>query len=179
MNAISWTRVALPVLMACGGPRATLELTSQGQVVPDFLLEDVNLNSPRAGESIGPSGERGRTTAWYFGHANCGYCSAQFGELDALAVSLGDAGLDVGIFGINNAGYEDSNPDITEGRVLPWLQDPNGDVWVRWGAEWRDLYLVNADGEWVETYNLTTFSLADEANREILIARLTELGGEQ
>lgn len=68
------------------------------------------------------------------------------------------------IVGINAAGLEGANPDITYGRVLPWLQDPDDAVWRLYGAAWRDIFLLDADGVVLDERNLTEFSLTDGAN---------------
>ena len=70
----------------------------------------------------------------------------------------------VHIVGINAAGLEGANPDITAGRTLPWLQDPDDNVWRLYGAEWRDIFLLDADGLVLDRRNLTEFSLTDADN---------------
>ena len=39
------------------------------ELVPDFLLEDVNDTSPTFGVMVSPRDERGKISAWYFGSA--------------------------------------------------------------------------------------------------------------
>jgi hypothetical protein len=58
----------LPILLAtaCMEP-AVFEA---GEILPEFLLEDANQASATHGELLGPSGFRGRASAWYFGHAS-------------------------------------------------------------------------------------------------------------
>lgn len=47
-----------------GGPVAGL-----GDVPSSWMLEDLNEGSATYGELRGPEGERGRVSAWYFGHS--------------------------------------------------------------------------------------------------------------
>ena len=58
------------LLFACapnkGGDSAAPSL---GDVLPDWGLTDVNENSPSAGETVRVSDQRGRVSAWYFGHS--------------------------------------------------------------------------------------------------------------
>jgi hypothetical protein len=42
---------------------------SLGDVLPDWGLTDVNENSPTGGERVQVSDQRGRVSAWYFGHS--------------------------------------------------------------------------------------------------------------
>jgi hypothetical protein len=41
----------------------------ESEIVPDFSLTDVNINSEREGESVSPRDYEGEVSAWYFGHA--------------------------------------------------------------------------------------------------------------
>jgi hypothetical protein len=40
-----------------------------GDVMPDFVLLDVNPGSPRSGQAVSPRDYLGQVSAWYFGHA--------------------------------------------------------------------------------------------------------------
>ncbi len=40
-----------------------------GEVLPDFTLDDVNPTSPTSGEPVSVADQRGRVSAWYFGHS--------------------------------------------------------------------------------------------------------------
>ncbi|MFM2160905.1 MAG: AhpC/TSA family [Pseudomonadota bacterium] len=137
-----------------------------GDVAPDFSLLDVNPASASYGEALGPSSFEGRVVLWYFGHANCGYCAAQFGVLDQIADDLAATGVDLPILGVNAAGLEDSNDAFTAGRVLPWLQDvATTDAWGAWGAEWRDAVVLDAQLRVVDKRNLTSFDLTDDGHQ--------------
>jgi len=54
------TGALLALLPACGGGTA---------LMADFLLPDVNQNSPSFGDDISPRQLQGFISAWYFGHA--------------------------------------------------------------------------------------------------------------
>ena len=100
----------------------------------------------------------------------CGYCSAQFGHLDALAPTLPEG---IAIIGINGTDYESSNAQITLGRTLPWLQDTSeADAWIQWGAQWRDVYILDSSGYLVDIYNLTEHDLGEQPNLDELSALL-------
>ena len=90
-------------------------------------------------------------------------------EFDAEDVS-------VSIYGLNEIGREASNPSITEGRDLPWLQDEaSEEVWIHWGAAWRDVYLLDDNNDFIERFSLTEFDLDDPENYDSLKADLLEL----
>ena len=72
------------------------------------------------------------------------------------------------------AGRESGNSSFTSGRDIPWLQDVDADndgdsdVWVEWGAQLRDVMIVDEQNQLVETINLTLYDLADTSNYESL-----------
>jgi hypothetical protein len=85
--------------------------------------------------------------------------------------------LGVSLLAINEAGHEDGLPDVAKTADLPCLQDTaKDDVWGSWGAEWRDVYVLNADNEVTAVYNLTIFSLSDPENYAELEALLIDAG---
>jgi hypothetical protein len=54
---------------------------------------------------------------------------------------------------------------MSNGGDLPLLQDTvSQDVWSDWAAEWRDLFIVDADNHAIGVFNLTTYDLANSAN---------------
>ncbi len=66
------------------------------------------------------------------------------------------------IIHVNQAGYNDGLPDLAAITDLPILQDDViTDVWVNWGAEWRDVYVLGPRNEIVAIYNLSEQSLAN------------------
>lgn len=73
------------------------------------------------------------------------------------------------IYGINAVGEEDGNDLIIEGRDLPWLQDTESQAaWSRWDAEWRDVYVLDAENYPVGIVNLTLDDLSVPENYEAL-----------
>lgn len=74
---------------------------------------------------------------------------------------------------VNLPGLEDYADDMGANGVLPILQDTTkDDVWGAWGATWRDVVVLDPDNERSAVYNLTTYDLAVEANRDALKALL-------
>lgn len=75
----------------------------------------------------------------------------------------------VSILGLNEAGYESANEAMCEGKDLPWLQDtPDVDVWTGWSIEYRDVVVLDAQGEHLFTFNLTERDLNDPVEYEAL-----------
>ena len=79
-------------------------------------------------------------------------------ELDA-------EGYDISILGINHMDKATGNESVTTDRDLPWLQDvAEVDMWSNWSVGYRDVFLVDATGMRVQVFNLSGFSLGEEAN---------------
>ncbi|MFZ5442719.1 MAG: hypothetical protein ACOZQL_22105 [Myxococcota bacterium] len=77
--------------------------------------------------------------------------------------------------GVNGIGYEASNAQMTDGRVLPWLQDvPSVEAWALWRVEYRDVVILDSSGRERARFNLTTHDLAQQANRDALKQKLLE-----
>lgn len=82
---------------------------------------------------------------------------------------------DVAILGINAAGAEDGNEAFVVDLVLPWLQDDaSQDVWSTWGVEYRDVVILDPDGRYFDTYNLTVADLSLPENQDALRSLLQE-----
>jgi hypothetical protein len=65
------------------------------------------------------------------------------------------------ILGVNAAGLESGNADMTAGRDLPWLQDTlEANVWGAWKATWRDVMVLDGENRLFYTYNLTENDLS-------------------
>lgn len=134
------------------------------QPVADFALLDVNPASPSAGAEVSPRDAEGRVSLWFFGHATCAYCGAQFERLDALRqeVAAADPPLDVAFFGVNEAGHESGNDTITEGLSTPWLQDTEAvNAWEAWSVEFRDVVILDDGNVPIAVMNLTYNDLND------------------
>ena len=82
------------------------------------------------------------------------------------------------ILGLNEVGHESGTAAFCEGRDLPWLQDTaDAGVWQEWGVVYRDVVILDADGEAVEVYNLTENDLADPDRYQELLALIEGAGG--
>lgn len=76
---------------------------------------------------------------------------------------------------INEAGYESGLDDLSAMISLPILQDDvTAEVWTRWEADWRDVFVLDADNERALVYNLTVFDLSDPDNYADLKAYLID-----
>ena len=82
--------------------------------------------------------------------------------------------LEIEILGVNDWALETGNEDISQGRDIPWLQDVDGDgngvsdIWEQWGVTFRDVVILDANGEKVEAYNLTVNNLSEPGNYNTL-----------
>ena len=79
--------------------------------------------------------------------------------------------LPISIIGVNRSGgsYASGNPLAAQGRDIPWLQDTvEQDVWSAWEVGFRDVIIVDADGVYYGTYNLTSNNLSNADNFDSL-----------
>lgn len=75
----------------------------------------------------------------------------------------------VRILGINAAGGESDNALMVEGRVLPWLQDRSDvSVWTQWHVTYRDVVILDTQGQEYARFNLTAHDLSKPENAEAL-----------
>lgn len=66
-------------------------------------------------------------------------------------------------------GHESANDTAAEVGDLPLLQDDaDNDVWASWQATYRDVQIVDANGDRAAVYNLTEHDLGDPDNYETL-----------
>lgn len=139
--------------------------------VTDFALVDVNAGSPSFGETVSPRDHQGQVSLWFFGHATCAYCGAQFELLDQLRQEAAAAQppLDVAFVGVNEAGHESANDTITEGLSTPWLQDTEAvNAWGAWGVEFRDVVILDDGNVPIAVLNLTYNDLSAPKNYDEL-----------
>jgi hypothetical protein len=86
-------------------------------------------------------------------------------ELNTEHPSLG-----IQILGVNGIGLEAANPNITDGRNLPWLQDVvTEDVWSSWNVTYRDVFVLDPYNQVYAVYNLTSNNLSADANYDTLL----------
>lgn len=78
--------------------------------------------------------------------------------------------LDIEIMGVNWVGLESANPQATDGKSIPWLQDVDSDgdgmsdAWGDWGAEHLDLVVLDAHNEQLTKTNLIAAGLQEQEN---------------
>lgn len=153
-----------------------------GAPVPDFNLFDTNLSSPRRNTAVSPRDYQQQISAFYFAHADCSYCSEQFGFLNQLQAELRATNTDfnIEIAGVNDASKAAFNAVITSGRTIPWLQDTATDnVWTRWQVGYRDLRVLDSQNQLLAVYNLTEHNLSDPSNRAALTQLLLDAARRQ
>ena len=64
----------------------------------------------------------------------------------------------VQIIAIGKGQYNAYNNDWIEGNSIPIIIDPSPyALWTSWGASQRDLYFLDANGNYVEDFNITTW----------------------
>jgi len=74
---------------------------------------------------------------------------------------------------VNEVGHASANDSITEGRDLPWLQDqPEVSLWTTWGITYRDVVVLDAEGQVDGVLNLTEHDLADAETYDAMRALL-------
>jgi len=79
------------------------------------------------------------------------------------------------ILGVNGIGLESGNAGMTQGRVLPWLQDVQAtDAWTQWAVEYRDVVVLDGQNRPVAVYNLTVHDLGDPTNYATLKSILVD-----
>ena len=75
----------------------------------------------------------------------------------------------VQILGVNQVGHESANDTFCTGRDVPWLQETATDlVWVPWGVQYRDVWVLDTDNRPVGVFNVTSNNLAIQANYDTL-----------
>ena len=75
----------------------------------------------------------------------------------------------VNILAVNEVGHESANSVAAATGDLPLLQDTNADdVWTDWDVTYRDVRVVDADGELRGIYNLTRNDITNSRNYSIL-----------
>ena len=69
---------------------------------------------------------------------------------------------EVQILGVNEAGHENGNDTITDGRDLPWLQETiEQPAWDTWAPTYRDVVIVDRENRPYAVYNLTENNLGE------------------
>ena len=83
--------------------------------------------------------------------------------------------LDIEIFGINMIGTSSGVSIFSSSLNLPTVQDDGAlGIWNDWGAQWRDVYILNEHNELVLVYNLTQYSLSNSTNYNTLLQHFVD-----
>ena len=84
--------------------------------------------------------------------------------------------LEIDILGVNQAGHEVGNDLITDGNDIPWLQDTlEAGWWGTWNPTYRDVIILDGQGELAAVFNLTDKPVTTQANYDELYALFVEL----
>jgi hypothetical protein len=68
---------------------------------------------------------------------------------------------------------------MCEGRDIPWLQDTEeANWWGSWGIIWRDVVILDRDGNKVDVVNLTDHNLEDTEEYAAFKALLLDVAGQ-
>ena len=91
-------------------------------------------------------------------------------DVDTVSTTLA-----IHILGVNQAGQQDGNAGMCQGRTLPWLQDTkSANVWGAWHVTERDVIVLDEENKIVAIYNLTSHNLSDSTNYATLRGILIE-----
>lgn len=84
------------------------------------------------------------------------------------------------LFAVNDAGYESGVPEAyAGGQTLPILQDTTAvDAWSLWAVQYRDLVILDGDGNAIGVLNLTDHDLQVASEYGALLAYLRIKAGE-
>lgn len=78
--------------------------------------------------------------------------------------------------GVNEEGHEAGNALAYAGRDIPWLQDTvETDWWGIWDPAYRDVIILDGQGQLAAIYNLTDKPITENANYFELHDLLVEL----
>jgi hypothetical protein len=73
--------------------------------------------------------------------------------------------LPIALLGVNEYGHEAGNTLVTTGRDIPWLQDTEEtDWWTIWDPTYRDVIILDGQGELVAVFNLTEKPITENEN---------------
>ena len=100
--------------------------------------------------------------------------------MDTLQQTFDADGYPIQILGVNGIGYEHGNERVTEDRDIPWLQDVEEvDAWTQWDVQYRDVYVLDQNGNLRFIYNLTINNLGEPENLELLSTAMIGLVEEE
>lgn len=80
--------------------------------------------------------------------------------------------LKVQIIGVNGIGQPFASM-MTDNTNLPFVEDDKDHlVWTSWGANYRDVIILDQHNEVIDVFNLTQYSLANSSNYKTLRQKL-------
>ncbi len=83
------------------------------------------------------------------------------------------------ILAVNDAGHEAGNALAVAGRTIPLLQDtPEVAAWTSWAVAYRDVVILDGDGNALGRFSLTLHNLALTENYDVLLDSLRLAAGE-
>lgn len=150
------TDVALDVPLDGSGDAAppcdpALDPTCAGAAMPVYVLEDVQPESERFGQSYGLDVFEGDVTVVAILASWCSFCQSQIQQLEGMSVDLALAGYTVNFVAINQTGAEDTLDNFLERCSFPILQDVEAvDAWGAHQARKDDIFIYAADGTLAE-----------------------------
>ncbi len=103
---------------------------------------------------------------------------SRFGSLNTMFKELIDVGyIDFNIVGINGISTKDrDHSGMINGRVLPWTQDNNDEnVWASWKVIIRDFVILDREGNYYDSINLTNLDLEVESNYIYLKEKIIDI----
>jgi hypothetical protein len=96
--------------------------------------------------------------------------------LQEIQTDMDANGYPIQIIGVNEAGFEAGNEDMTSNRTLPLLQDTDdANAWELWEVAYRDVYVMDKEGTVRFRFNLTVHDLSKPENYNALSNALIEL----
>ena len=124
----------------------------------NYSLEDLNPSSNFYEVNVGPSYFNGSVTLHYFGNFNWGLCTTRFAQLNDLYEDLLLNGYNnIELVGLGKTQHISSlNNWINSNSVSVCTDEsPDHTSWVSWGANQRDLFILDKNGNLVLQQNIS------------------------
>ncbi len=152
--------------------------TCPGAAMPAYVLEDVQPESARFGETYGLDVFRGDVTVVAILASWCSFCQSQIQELEGMSVDLALSGYTVNFVAVNQTGAEDTLQNFLDRCSFPILQDvAEVDAWGAHQARKDDIFIYAADGSLAEFIRVSGLpsdirTLASEAGYDWMRGRI-------
>lgn len=154
------------------------EPTCPGAAMPAYVLEDVQPQSARFGETYGLDAFRGEVTVVAILASWCSFCQSQIQEFEGMSVDLALSGYTVNFVAINQTGAESTLQNFLDRCSFPILQDvAEVDAWGLHTARKDDIFIYAADGSLAEFIRVSGLpsdirTLASEAGYDWMRGRI-------